>query len=172
MENPPSFWFVIIPEIVYELGRPKSKVRKDERTAGCVTISKREAEDLKIRPRLFGMEDRGQRVYEYAVDFRRQLKARLLKDRIVTQIVRETTLAPQRFMTEGGVPLRRVEHPSIVAWKLATGAYYKGGGNLGSSLMCATVFATSASSISAAISQVMSGTPVAPPKCFSPMEKA
>jgi len=128
LENPPSFWFVIIPEIVYELGRPKSKVRKDERTAGSVTISKREAEDLKIRPRLFGMEDRGQQVYEYAIDFRRQLKARLLKDRIVTQIVRETTLAPHRFITEGGVPLRRVEHPSIVAWKLATGAYYKGGG--------------------------------------------
>ena len=37
-------------------------------------------------------------------------------------------MAPQRFTTEGGTPVRRVEHPSIIGWKLGTGAYYKGGG--------------------------------------------
>lgn len=59
LENPPSFWFVVVPEIVYELGRPKSRVRRDERTTGSVTISKREAEDLRVQPSLFGLESRG-----------------------------------------------------------------------------------------------------------------
>jgi hypothetical protein len=43
LENPPAVWFVIIPEAVYELGRPQSSVRKSERVAGSVTISQRRA---------------------------------------------------------------------------------------------------------------------------------
>jgi hypothetical protein len=127
LEEPPSFWFVVIPEIVYQLGRPLSKVPKALRTTGGVTISKKMAEELKVQPTLFGTEGQGAEVYDYAIDFRRQLKARLLKDRIVTQIVRETTLAPHRFVKDNGFPLRRIEHPSTIAWKLGTSAYYKGG---------------------------------------------
>src|SRR5215472_5830153 len=40
---------------------------------------------------------RPSRIYKYATNFRRQLKARLLKEKIVTQIVRETTLTPDEF---------------------------------------------------------------------------
>ena len=28
LEAPPSFWFVVIPEIIYELGRPQSRVAR------------------------------------------------------------------------------------------------------------------------------------------------
>jgi hypothetical protein len=56
------------------------------------------------------------------------LKARLLKERIVTQIVRETTLTPGEFLKDNGTPLRRLEDPATIAWKLSTGAYYKAGG--------------------------------------------
>jgi hypothetical protein len=56
------------------------------------------------------------------------MKARLLKSKIVTQILRETTLAPEDFTKANGMPLRRLEDPATVAWKLGTGAYYKGGG--------------------------------------------
>lgn len=128
LENPPAVWFVIIPEAVYELGRPKSSVRKDERVQGSVTISQRQARHLKIQPTLFGEAEREAEVYKYATHFRRQLKARLLKERIVTQIVRETTLTPEEFLRESGMPVRRVEDPATVAWKLGTGAYYKAGG--------------------------------------------
>jgi hypothetical protein len=128
LESLPAFWFVVVPEIVYQLGRPQSKVPKALRTSGTVTISRKQAEELKVQPSLFSREGEGAEVYEYATDFRRQLKARLLKDRIVTQIVRETTLAPNLFLKETGVPVRRVEHLSTIAWKLGTGAYYKGGG--------------------------------------------
>ena len=128
LENPPSFWFVIVPEVVYELGRPLSTVPKEERITGGITISQRRARELKVQPTLFGAEDKEACVYEYATHFRRQLKARLLKERIVTQIVRETTLTPDEFLKENGMPLRRVEDPATIAWKLGTGAYYKGGG--------------------------------------------
>jgi len=128
LESPPSFWLVIIPEIVYELGRPKSRVARADAVTGSVTISKRRAEDLKVSPSLFPDEQQGADVYEYATHFRRQLKARLLKHKIVTQIVPETTLAPEDFKKANGMPLRRLEDPATIAWKLSTGAYHKGGG--------------------------------------------
>lgn len=128
LENPPAFWFVVIPEIVYELGRPNSVVPKDEQILGQIEISQRRARELKAQPTLFGVEDEDANIYEYATHFRRQLKARLLNDRIVTQIVRETTLAPEDFLRDNGKPLRRVEDPATIAWKLGTGAFYKAGG--------------------------------------------
>ena len=128
LENAPQFWFVVIPEKVYELGRPKSTVRRDERVSGEVTLTQRKARDLQRQPTLFGDDEREAEVYRYATHFRRQLKARLLKERIVTQIVRETTLAPGDFRRESGMPIRRVEDPATIAWKLGTGAYYKAGG--------------------------------------------
>ena len=39
--------------------------------------------------------------------FRRQLKARLLKERIVTQIVRETTLTPEEFRRDNALTSER-----------------------------------------------------------------
>lgn len=128
IENPPAFWFVVIPEEVYELGRPQSRVKKVDRVPATVKIDARHARQLEKQPTLFGDDEREADVYKYATDFRRQLKARLLKDRIVTQIVRETTLAPDEFIQASGTRMRRVEDPATIAWKLATGAYYKAGG--------------------------------------------
>lgn len=128
LENPPAFWFVVIPETIYELGRPQSTIPKSDRILGAVTVSQRRARQLLTEPTLFGDEEIEASVYQYATHFRRQLKARLLKERIVTQIVRETTLAPGDFRRESGMPIRRVEDPATIAWKLGTGAYYKAGG--------------------------------------------
>lgn len=128
LENPPAFWFVIIPEIVYELGRPNSVVPKEEQVLGGIGITEARARELKLQPTIFGVEDEQAKIYEYAIHFRRQLKARLLKDRIVTQIVRETTLAPEDFLRDNGQPSRKVEDTATIAWKLGTGAYYKAGG--------------------------------------------
>jgi hypothetical protein len=127
-ENPPAVWFVVIPEAVYELGRPQSSVRKGDRVDGAVTITQRRARQLQVQPTLFGDDEREAEVYKYATHFRRQLKARLLKEKIVTQIVRETTLTPEEFRRDNGMPIRRVEDPATIAWKLGTGAYYKTGG--------------------------------------------
>src|ERR1700745_639086 len=128
MEDPPSFWFVVIPEEVYDLGRPLSKIRTKEKIQGVVRMSKTEALKLDYEPTLFGFDEVEADVYKYATQFRRQLKARLLSQKIVTQIVRETTLAPNDFLKSNGQPKRRLEDPATVAWKLSTGAYYKAGG--------------------------------------------
>jgi len=128
IEHPPAFSFVVIPELVYQLGRPKSVVPVAERTDGEVTISQARARKLAVQPTLFGDEEKEALIYEYAVNFRRQLKARLLKDRVVTQIVRETTLTPDEFLTPSGRYQRPIEDPATIAWKLGTGAFYKAGG--------------------------------------------
>ena len=127
-EHPPALWFVVIPESVYKLGRPRSKVPTHERVKGAITVSQSRARELSAEPTLFGFEEEQAEVYKYATHFRRQLKARLLKDKIVTQIVRETTLAPEEFLKDNGQPLRRIEDPATLAWKLCTGTYYKSGG--------------------------------------------
>jgi hypothetical protein len=128
LEDPPTFWFVVIPEEVYELGRPLSKVPAPEQIQGQVRMTKGKALKLEEQHTLFGLEEAEAEVYKYATHFRRQLKARLLNDKIVTQIVRETTLAPHDFLKSNGKPKRRIEDPATIAWKLTTGAYYKDGG--------------------------------------------
>jgi hypothetical protein len=128
IEDPPTFWFVVIPEEVYKLGRPLSIVPAPERVQGAVRMTKDEALRLEEEPTLFNIEEAEAEVYKYATHFRRQLKARLLNDKVVTQIVRETTLAPGDFLKSNGQPKRRLEDPATIAWKLSTGAYYKDGG--------------------------------------------
>lgn len=128
LEDPPSFWFVIVSEEVYQLGRPRSIVPVQERVQGKVRMTKSEALALERQRNLFGFDEDEAEVYKYATHFRRQLKARLLKDKIVTQIVRETTLAPDDFLKSDGQRKRKLEDAATVAWKLSTGIYYKDGG--------------------------------------------
>lgn len=127
-EDPPAFWYVVIPEFIYELGRPQSVVRKVDRVEGKIAISQKEAAKLSVQPNLFGFDEDDAEVYKYERNFRRQLKARLLDHQIVTQLVRESTLAPGDFLNAKGEPKRRVEDPATIAWKLCAGSYYKGGG--------------------------------------------
>jgi len=114
-EDPPSFWYVVLPEFIYELGRPMSSVPKGERVAGLITLSERNALKLATQPTLFGFDEEQAEVYKYEKNFRRQLKARLLDHQIVTQIVRESTLTPNDFLNTKGEPKRRVEDPATIA---------------------------------------------------------
>jgi hypothetical protein len=129
LEDPPQFWYVVIPEFVYELGRPQSTVAKADRVEGKILLSEKQASELAYQSSLFAQDEKDAEVYQYERNFRRQLKARLLDHKIVTQIVRETTLAPGRFLKTGtDQPKRRVEDAATIAWKLSTGSYYKSGG--------------------------------------------
>lgn len=128
LDNPPKVWFVVIPDSVYRYCRPQSKVAASERVQGEVTITQRQAQHFKVAPTLFGDEQKQLEVFEYVPDFHHQLKAILLKERIVTQILRETTLAPERFLKSNGMPIRPVADRARVAWNVSTTAYYKAGG--------------------------------------------
>jgi hypothetical protein len=66
---------------------------------------------------------------DYEVNFHNQLKARLLSAQLVTQIVRESTIAFEEVLTEKAKPLRDLSAvQQDIAWHLATAAFYKSGG--------------------------------------------
>jgi len=48
-EDPPTFWLVVIPEEVYELGRPRSTVPVPERLQGAVRMTRAEALKLEVQ---------------------------------------------------------------------------------------------------------------------------
>jgi hypothetical protein len=67
--------------------------------------------------------------YNYDAQFHDQLKARLLKHTIPTQILRESTLAWRDFKNKFGRPLRdfsKIE--GHLAWTISKAVYYKAGG--------------------------------------------
>lgn len=45
-EDPPSFWYVVIPEFIYELGRPQSIVAVADRVMGKITLEEKQVADL------------------------------------------------------------------------------------------------------------------------------
>ncbi|MCI0563519.1 MAG: hypothetical protein MN733_34015 [Nitrososphaera sp.] len=63
-------------------------------------------------------------MYRYDLDFRNQIKARLL-GKAVIQIVRESTLAPEDFLTSDGRPRRQLQDPATLAWNLSTTTFFK-----------------------------------------------
>jgi len=63
-------------------------------------------------------------IFEDVADFHRRIKAEFLTI-APTQLVRETTLAPDAYRNKAGYPLRKTQDAATVAWNLATGLYYK-----------------------------------------------
>ena len=115
-EKRPPFWFVVVPDDVYEYGRPNSAVPSQLRRKGTVKISRRRAARLIEAPDLFEDFNAQAHVFEYHNDFRRQLKARLIKERIAVQIVRESPFSRAD---------RQLEDEATIAWKLSNAVFYK-----------------------------------------------
>jgi hypothetical protein len=115
-EKRPPFWFVVVPDEVYEYGRPNSSVPTQLQRTGFVKISRRRAAALQQAPDLFEDFNAQAHVFEYHNDFRRQLKARLIKERIAVQIVRESTFSRVD---------RQLEDEATIAWKLSNAVFYK-----------------------------------------------
>ena len=128
-EAPPAMWFVVIPEEVHQYGRPKSFVPKDERVMGQQTMTSRVArKSLREGTQfLFPEDEKYALLYRYELNFHHQFKARLLDQQAVLQVVRETTLAPLRFMV-GDRMIRKPQDPATVAWNLCTTAFFKSSG--------------------------------------------
>jgi hypothetical protein len=116
-----DLWFVVIPDEVKKYCRPHSTVAFSLRQKADIRLPERYARSLRIAPSLFQEENLAATAYEYDVNFHNQLKARLLDDRIVTQVVRESVLA-NIGDTKGAIL------QSSIAWHIATAAFYKSGG--------------------------------------------
>ncbi len=125
-ENEPvTFWIVAIPDEVYKYGKPKSKIPKADTNikVGIKDSYSRKNESL------FPEFNELQLAYQYKINFHNQLKAKLLSNKIITQIIRESTIAYAEFRNAKDKPIRDLEKfESAIAWNLATAFYYKAGG--------------------------------------------
>ena len=126
-EAPPALWFVIIPEEVHRYGRPKSTIPKTERGRSTSLFNRRTARKIMESGSLFTEEREAADMYRFDLDFHHQLKARLLEKQVVLQIVRDTTLTPEKFVVDGRM-IRTPQDPATVAWNLCTTAFFKASG--------------------------------------------
>jgi len=122
-DDPFQCFICIVPDEVFQNCRINSKVRD---VLGAIP-SKPEIRKRQSHQDLFaGTSDAAfdPKHYAYSLDFRRQLKARVMELNVPVQIIRESTLRlGQRQSTKerGLTPL------SDRAWNLATALYYKAG---------------------------------------------
>ncbi len=129
-ESRPTLWFVVIPEDIYKFGREKSLIPPHLRQPSSSRAGDKVVRaSLKLGQGLLLTDDaEGARLHRFSRDFHNQLKARLLRERIAIQIVRETTLAPEDFLTNFGKPARVMEDEATRAWNLGVGTFFKGEG--------------------------------------------
>jgi hypothetical protein len=89
-EMPVAVWFVVISDDTYKYGRPNSKLPK---STDNIKIGLRKKERNSNQGFLFEDLNDLKEAYEYEINFHNQIKAKLLDDKIVTQIIKESTIA-------------------------------------------------------------------------------
>lgn len=127
-ESDTDLWMVVVPEEVHKYCRPQSVVEKSQREKRDVLMDKAAATRLLRAPGLFEDDNKSAELYLHELDFHNQLKARLLEHTVAVQVVRETTLTPDEFRKDNGMPLRGLQDPATLAWNLATTCFFKAGG--------------------------------------------
>src|SRR5450432_672896 len=122
---PVNVWFVAIPDDIYKFSRPKSRILKAEDN---ITISLSSKDRNTNQGFLFDEMTDLKEAYDFEINFHNQLKAKVLPNRIVTQIIRESTVAYDTIWTD----LKKVQYEKMFdgpkAWNIATTLYYKYGG--------------------------------------------
>ena len=136
-----DIWFVIVPEEVFILGRPKSRVPSEIAIEPSSVFSKRIASRFTHEtPSLFIEDNEIARIFDYHADFHHQLKNRLLELKEVTQIFRESSIVQsiaehlntdnladdEEDLIEGAT--RRMQGPLDVNWNIGTTCFFKAGG--------------------------------------------
>ncbi len=121
-ENKPSIWFVIVPSKLEGLCRPLSNPPK-EYLPGTRAKDARQMELFADKDVSDEFAEEYQDALRFKPDFHNQLKARLLKHQIVTQILQEETL--DACLRTPDNPVRDKEDPATIAWNLTTSIFYK-----------------------------------------------
>jgi hypothetical protein len=128
-EAKPELWFVVVPDRVRKYCRPQAIVEPEVRLQARVHFrDASKARGFLETRSLFPEIEEALPAYFYEEQFHNQLKARLLGDMVLTQVVRESTLANVGKSGDGGVDLRDFRRQSEIAWNLSTGVFYKVGG--------------------------------------------
>lgn len=120
-----TVWFVVIPDPIYQFGRPKSKIpiSVDNIKTGLKKNDQNSAELF-----LFDEYNELKEAYEFEINFHNQLKAKLLNDKIVTQIIRESTIAYSQIWSNPEKIKYESKFDTAKAWNITTTLYYKSGG--------------------------------------------
>src|SRR5882762_3214341 len=125
----PELWFVVVPDRVWKYCRPNSVVEPEVRQQAIRAFKKaNQAKTFYETRSLFSEMDREAEPYVYEEQFHNQLKARLLDDMVLTQIVKESTLSNIRKPTDSDFDARAAARQSEIAWNLCTAIFYKVGG--------------------------------------------
>jgi hypothetical protein len=125
-ESVPDLWFVVIPDKVHKLCTPRAFVPLADRTIAEGKMKPATARSYLRQPSLFSDVDEDAEPYFYDPDFRRQLKGKLLWEGILTQIVKESTIAPYDFPDTFGNAARNLgKRLAEVAWNMSSATYYK-----------------------------------------------
>lgn len=123
-----DLWVAVVPEEVHKYCRPQSKVEANQKQRSDVLMNRAAATRLLKSPGLFDEDNTSAEIYLYDLDFHNQLKARLLEHKAAVQVIRETTLTPDEFIRDNGMPGRGLQDPATLAWNLATTCFFKAGG--------------------------------------------
>ena len=114
-EQSVDIWVLVLPEIVYERCRPGSKRTGLAMTAGDFARRPKAKASL---PLLAGVIDQtNEDIFNDVPDFHRRIKAEFLTI-APTQLVRETTLAPNAFLNKAGYSDDRRRDQAVSGWRL------------------------------------------------------
>lgn len=120
-------WIIVIPEYIYLFGRPKSRIPKHEDNIKP-TVSAKKLKEPFVKG-LFDEyneeEEKLREAYEYEMNFHNQLKAKLLKLRVVSQIIRESKIDS---LLKDSLSIEELRLETSKAWNVSTTLYYKLGG--------------------------------------------
>lgn len=116
-------WVMILPELIFERCKAQSKRTGLPMVKGSFLRRQKTRIDMPLLSPVIDQSD--EKIFDDVPDFHRQIKARLLSLNHTSQLIRETTLAPEAFTNTAGYPLRTLQDPATVAWNIATGLYYK-----------------------------------------------
>lgn len=123
-EQAVDVWILILPDIIYERCRPSSKRTGLPMEIGDFKRRQKTKENLPLLAAARAIDQSNEDIFNDVPDFHRRIKAEFLSI-APTQLVRETTLAPDAFKNKAGYPIRRTQDAATVSWNLATGLYYK-----------------------------------------------
>jgi hypothetical protein len=121
-ERPVDVWLLVVPEIVYERCTPKAKRTGLPLQKGDFGKKQKARADLPLLGSV--IDQTNEQIFDDVPDFHRQVKAQFLTIS-PTQILRETTLAPDAFKNSAGYRIRNTQDDATVAWNATTGLYYK-----------------------------------------------
>jgi hypothetical protein len=128
-EIPVDVWLVIIPQCIFQYGRPNSKIKKDETTVSVGLKPKdRNSNMTFLFPDMQEEVDVLKEAYQFEINFHNQLKAKLLSLKIITQIIREDKINYENIFTDEKKIKEERLFDTAKAWNISTTLYYKLGG--------------------------------------------